>query len=230
MINIIKLAAIAAFMVTLFVVGATAQSTTGTVTLSGTVSKYVEIASAGAVTLAGNSGGGVTTDGTLGNTLGVVVNMGELGPANTNSFVTATVPVRFRSNATYSVAAVATVTSTGSAANKIVASDIGFGLANLTRTGTGVAAGADTNSTTGDPTPGGAVSGATGRWVYAAGISNLGAISASTTVLNGPFIMNAVPRSNTNGLTANAIFSVKPQFYDVGTLTSAVTTFTITAP
>lgn len=226
----IRTAVIAICITTLFAVAAYAQSTTGTVTMNGTVSKYVEIASGGGVTLTGNSGGGVTTDGTSGNTLAVVIDLGELGPANSASFVKATVPLRFRSNATYSVAAIATVSSTGATTNKIGAADIGFGLANLTRTGTGVAAGTDTNSTTGDPTAGGAVSGTTGRWVYAAGVSNLGAISASTTVLNGPFIMNAVPRSNANALTANAIFSVKPQFFENGALTSAVTTFTITAP
>jgi len=41
--------------------------------------------------------------------------------------------------------------------------------------------------------------------------------------------MNAVPRSNANALTANAIFAVKPQFYENGTVT-ATTTLTVTAP
>ena len=71
-------AALVTIALAAFAMAASAQSTTGTVTLSGTVSKYVEIASGGAVTLAGNSGGGVTTDGTSGNTLAVVINMGEL--------------------------------------------------------------------------------------------------------------------------------------------------------
>src|SRR5207247_10102342 len=60
-----KLAATAAFMAAILVVGASAQSTTGTVSMSATVSKFVEINSGGPVTLTGNSGGGVTTDGTL---------------------------------------------------------------------------------------------------------------------------------------------------------------------
>ncbi|MFL6373605.1 MAG: hypothetical protein ACJ73D_02950 [Pyrinomonadaceae bacterium] len=212
-----------------FAIAATAQSTSGTVTLSGTVSKYVEIASNGAVTLTGNSGGGVTTDGILGNTLAVVVNMGELSPSNANSFVKVTVPLRVRSNAAYVVSAAAAVAGTGVTANKVVASDIGFGIANITRAGVGVAAGADTNSTTGDPTLGGAVNGVTGRWDFGAGNTNLGAFAVAATALNGPQIMNAVPRSNANGLTANAIFAVKPQFYENGTVT-ATTTFTVTAP
>ena len=43
------------------------QTTTGTVSMSATVSKFVEINSGGAVTLSGNSGGGVTTDGVANN-------------------------------------------------------------------------------------------------------------------------------------------------------------------
>src|SRR5712691_4146937 len=100
-----------------FAATAFAQSTTGTVSMSATVSKFVEINSGGAVTLTGNSGGGVTTDGTLNSPLAVVVNLGELGPSNTNSFVTANVPLKLRSNAAYVMSMIATVSSTGSTAN-----------------------------------------------------------------------------------------------------------------
>ncbi len=230
--NLIKSAAIAAFITALFVVAADAQTTTGTVSMSATVSKYVEINSGGAVTLTGNSGGGVTTDGTLNSPLAVVVNLGELGPANTNSFVTASVPLKVRSNAAYVMAMAATVTSTGSTANKITSADVGFGLGTVSRTGVGVnTAGTDTNATSGDPTlaANGSVNAGTGRYEYTATKSNLSAFASSTTALNGAFIMNAVPRSNANGLTVPAIFAVKPQFYENGTTTVAVT-FTVTAP
>ncbi len=215
-----------------FVAAVSAQTTTGTVNMSATVSKYVEINSGGAVTLTGNSGGGVTTDGTLNNPLAVVVNLGELGPANTNSFVTANVPLKLRSNAAYVLSMSATVTSSGTTANKIIAADVGFGLGTVTRSGVGVnTAGVDTNNTSGDPTlaANGAVNAGTGRFEFVTPRSNLGAFSSSTTALNGAFIMNAVPRSNANGLTVPAIFAVKPQFYEVGT-TTATATFTITAP
>ncbi|MEQ1646112.1 MAG: hypothetical protein ABL959_21855, partial [Pyrinomonadaceae bacterium] len=69
--------------------------------MSATVSKFVEINSGGAVTLTGNSGGGVSTDGTLNSPLAVIINLGEVGPSNTNSFVTASVPLKIRSNAAY---------------------------------------------------------------------------------------------------------------------------------
>ena len=232
MFKMIKFAATAAFTAAIFAMAVSGQNTTGTVTMSGTVTKFVEINSGGLVTLTGNSGGGVTTDGTLNNLLAVVVNLGELGPSNTASFVTANVPLKMRSNAAYTLSMSATVSSTATSSNKIIAADIGFGLGTVTRTGVGVnTAGTDTNATLGDPTLGanGSINAGTGRFEYVTGKTNLGAFSTSTTALNGSFIMNAVPRNNANGLTVPAIFSVKPQFYDVGT-TTATATFTITTP
>ncbi|HRI03511.1 MAG TPA: hypothetical protein PLL77_07180 [Pyrinomonadaceae bacterium] len=228
----IKIAAIAACMAAFFVVAANAQTTTGTVSMSGTVSKFVEINSGGAVTLAGNSGGGVTTDGTANSPLAVIVNLGELGPSNASSFVTANVPLKLRSNAAYVMSMVATVSSTGSTANKIGAADIGFGLGTISRTGVGVnTTGVDTNATSGDPTlvGNGSVNATSGRYEFTATRSNLSAFASSTTALNGAFIMNAVPRSNANGLVVPAMFAVKPQFYENGSTTVSVT-FTVTAP
>jgi hypothetical protein len=219
----------------LFTVGAAAavgQTTTGTVSMSATVSKFVEINSGGPVTLSGNSGGGVSTDGTANNPLAVIINLGEVGPSNANSFVTASVPLKIRSNAAYNLAMIATVSSTGSTTNKITAADVGFGLGAISRTGVGVnTAGVDTNATSGDPTlvGNGSVNAGTGRYQFTATRSNLGAFSASTTALSGAFVMNAVPRSNTNGLTVPAIFAIKPQFFENGTTTVTVT-FTVTAP
>src|SRR5438034_7807826 len=208
------------------------QTTIGTGSMSATVSKFVEINSGGAVTLSGNSGGGVTTDGVTNNPLAVSINLGELGPSNSNSFVTAAVPVKLRSHAAYVLSMNATVTSTGTSSNKIGAADVGFGLGSVTRSGTGVnTSGTDTNATSGDPTlaANGAVNGATGRYEFTAVKSNLSAFSTSTTALTGAFLMNAVPKTNTNGLTAPAIFAIKPQFFENGSTTISVT-FTVTAP
>jgi hypothetical protein len=206
--------------------------TTGTINMSATVSKFVEINSGGAITLTGNSGGGITTDGVANTPLAAAINLGELGPSNTNSFVKASVPLKLRSNANYVLSMIATVTSSGTTTDKIGSADVGFGLGSVTRTGTGVnTGGADTNATSGDPTlaGNGAVNAVSGRYEYTTSNSNLGAFTASTTALSGDRILNAVPRSNTNGLTVPAIFSVKPQFYENGSTTVAVT-FTVSAP
>ena len=200
--------------------------------MSATVSKFVEINSGGSVTLTGNSGGGVTTDGVLNSPLAVSINLGELGPSNTNNFVTASVPLKLRSNAGYVLSMTATVTSSGTTTNRIGAADVGFGMGTITRSGTGVnTTGTDTNATSGDPTlpANGSVNGTSGRYEFTAVRSNLSAFSAATTALNGSFIMNAVPRSNGNGLTVPAFFAIKPQFFENGTTTISVT-FTVTAP
>jgi len=232
MLKLLKLAGVAAVMSMTFAITTAAQSTTGTVSMSGTVSKYVEIVSGGGITLSGNSGGGVTTDGVGNSDLAAVVNLGELGPTNTSSFVTASVPLKLRSNAAYVLSMSASVTSSGTTANKLGAADIGFGLGTATRSGTGVnSTGTDTNATSGDPTLGGngAVNGTSGRYEFTATKSNLSAFASSTTALSGGYIMNAVPRSKTNGLTVPAIFAVKPQYFENGSSTISVT-FTITAP
>ena len=209
------------------------QATSGTVNISATVSKFVELKSGGDVTVTGNVGGGVTTDGVANSPLSVAINLGELGPTNTNPFVIAQVPLKLRSNAPYVLSMTATVTSSGTTTNRISAADVGFGLGTITRSGTGVntAAGTDTNATSGDPTlaANGSVNATTGRYEFTAVRSNLSAFSSATTALSGPFIMNAVPRSNTNGLTVPAFFAIKPQFFENGTTTISVT-FTVTAP
>jgi autotransporter family porin len=206
-----------------------AQQTTGAVSMNGTVSKFVELTSGGPATLTGSSGGNVTI---TPNPFAVVVNLGELGPANTSSFVVATVPLRLRSNANYNLAMNATVSSTGLTGNKIGAADIGFGIIPAIRPViVGVAAGTDTSATPGgDPTlaANGAVNGA-GRYAFTATKSNLSAFSSATTALSGPRILNAVPASNTGALTANALFAVKPQFFEDGITTVSVT-FTASAP
>jgi hypothetical protein len=208
------------------------QSTTGTVSVSATVSKFVEVNSGGAVTVTGNSGGGVTTDGVANTPLAVAINLGELGPTNTNPFVIAQVPLKLRSNAPYVLSMTATVTSSGTTTNRIGAADVGFGLGTVTRTGTGVhTTGTDTNATSGDPTlaANGSVNATSGRYEFTAVRSNLSFFTSATTALSGAFIMNAVPRSNGNGLTVPAVFAIKPQFFENGTTTINVT-FTVTAP
>lgn len=234
--NLFQVTFVAALLVMTATVASAQVNTSGSVTVGGTVSKFVEINSGGAVTLAGNSGGGITTDGVSGNLLAVAVELGELGPANSSSFVTASVPLKLRSNTNYILSMSASIVSSGSSSSKIGLSDIGFGLGTADRpssgpTSIGVASGSDVPNTSGDPTlaANGAVNASTGRFEYTAARSHLGAFSSSTTVLSGPRILNAVPRSNGNGLSVPAIFSVKPQFYENGTM-SATAVFTIAAP
>src|SRR5215467_4306412 len=91
----------------------TCAQTTGSVTMNATVSNFVELTSGGAVSLTGNSGGSIITDGTANSPLAVVVNLGELGPSNSNSFVKLSVPLRLRSNVGYQLNMVSSVAGAG---------------------------------------------------------------------------------------------------------------------
>lgn len=226
-------------MVTITAALANAQTTdSGSVTLQGSVSGYVEVRAGGAATLANNSGGGITNNKVKGDKLNtpttMVIDFGEVGPSNTNSFVTATVPLRLRSNVSYTLKTSASAITGVTDASSVTLADIGFGITTATRdSGGGVAAGADTiaAAASGDPTLGanGAVDGVTGRYTYNAGHS-LANYTTSTTVLTGPRVMNAmVPGGNTNGLVVTSIIAIKPQFFTPGSFSTSVT-FTISNP
>lgn len=226
-------------MVTITAALANAQTTdSGSVTLQGTVSGYVEVRAGGAATLANNTSGGITNNKVKGDKLNtpttMIIDFGEVGPSNTNSFVTATVPLRLRSNVSYTLKTSASAITGVTDASSVTLADIGFGITTATRdVGGGVAVLVDTiaAAASGDPTLGanGAVDGVTGRYVYNAAHS-LANYSASTTVLTGPRIMNAmVPTGNTNGLVVTSIFSIKPQFFTPGSFSTSVT-FTISNP
>ena len=205
----------------------TSAQTTGSVTMTATVSNFVELTSGGAVTLTGNLGGSVITDGTANTPLAVVVNLGELGPANSNSFVKLSVPVRLRSNVAYQLNMVSSVAGAGATAFSLKDTDVGFGLTPAARPAN-LAPGADTNATPGDPTVGGSTD-ANGRWVYSGANSTLGAYAVSGAVLSGPRINQAVAANSNTSLTFPAVFAVKPQFFDPAPAITITAQFTVVA-
>jgi hypothetical protein len=201
--------------------------TTGSVTMTATVSNFVELNSGGAVTLTGNLGGSVITDGTANTPLAVVVNLGEVGPANTNSFVKLSVPLRLRSNVAYQLNMVSSVAGAGATAFSLKDTDVGFGLTPAARPAN-LAPGVDTNATPGDPTIGGSTD-VNGRWVFAGANSTLGAYAVSGAVLTGPRINQAVSANSSTNLTFPAIFTVKPQFFDPAPAITITANFTVVA-
>ena len=224
--KLIKGALTALAITTLLTMTAAAQ-TTGSVTMSATVSNFVELTSGGAVTLTGNSGGSVITDGTANSPLAVVVNLGELGPSNTNSFVKLSVPLRLRSNVAYQLNMVSSVAGAGATAFSLKDTDVGFGLTPAARPAN-LAAGVDTNATPGDPTVGGSTD-ANGRWVFAGANSTLGAYAVSGQVLTGPRINQAVAANSNTRFTLPAIFAVKPQFFEPAPAITITAQFTVVA-
>jgi hypothetical protein len=243
--RIIRKMATAAFLTAAVAMSAgvaTAQtSDSGTVTLQGSVSGYVEVRAGGAASLANNSGGGITNNKVKGDRLDnpttLTIDFGEVGPTNTNSFVTATVPLRLRSNVSYTLKMAASAMSYPSGtpdAESVTLKDIGFGVTAAARdSGGGVATGTDTvvAAASGDPTGGsrGAANATSGRYEYVAGAS-LNDYASATTVVSGPRIMNAaVPTANSNGLVVTTRFAIKPQFFTPNSFSTSVT-FTISNP
>jgi hypothetical protein len=206
---------------------ATFGQTTGSVTMTATVSNFVELTSGGAVTLTGNSGGSIITDGTANTPLAVVVDLGEVGPSNTNSFVKLSVPLRLRSNVAYQLNMVSSVAGAGATSFSLKDTDVGFGLTPAARPAN-LAPGADTNDTPGDPTVGGSTD-ANGRWVFAGSNSTLGAYAVSGEVLTGPRINKAVAGNSATNLTVPAIFAIKPQFFDPAPAITITAQFTVVA-
>ena len=206
---------------------ATYAQTTGSVTMTATVSNFVELNSGGAVTLTGNSGGSIITDGTANSPLAVVVNLGELGPSNTNSFVKLSVPVRLRSNVAYQLNMVSSVAGAGATSFSLKDTDVGFGLTPAARPAN-LAPGVDTNATPGDPTVGGSTD-VNGRWVYAGANSTLGAYAVSGQVLTGPRVNQAVSANSNTSLTFPSIFAIKPQFFDPAPAITITAQFTVVA-
>jgi len=206
---------------------ATSAQTTGSVTMNATVSNFVELTSGGAVTLTGNSGGSIITDGTANSPLAVVVNLGELGPSNTNSFVKLSVPLRLRSNVGYQLNMVSSVAGAGATSFSLKDTDVGFGLTPAARPAN-LAAGVDTNATPGDPTVGGSTD-ANGRWVFSGANSTLGAYAVSGAVLSGPRINKAVGANSATSLDVPSIFAIKPQFFDPAPAITITAQFTVVA-
>jgi hypothetical protein len=206
---------------------ATCAQTTGSVTMNATVSNFVELTSGGAVTLTGNSGGSIITDGTANSPLAVVVNLGELAPSNTNSFVKLSVPLRLRSNVAYQLNMVSSVAGAGATSFSLKDTDVGFGLTPAARPAS-LAAGVDTNATPGDPTVGGSTD-ANGRWVFSGANSTLGAYAVSGAVLSGPRVNKAVAANSATSLDVPSIFAIKPQFFDPAPAITITAQFTVVA-
>ena len=219
------------WMLTATVVLAQAADDTGTISVSATASPMVEFSSGGAGILAGNLGGGIAPVVPKGSPLaGMSVGLGEIGPSNLSAFVVATIPLRVRSNVLYTLSMAAT-SFVNADPLAVQPTDVGFGVTTVSRTDVGViGSGTDTIApgVSGNPTLAPDAIPATVRWDYASTQSLSNFIGAKT-ILNGSRIMRAVPRTLLGGLTLNAIFCVKPQFFSPGSFTTTIT-YTVVTP
>lgn len=208
-----------------------AQSTdAGTVSMSGSVAAAFRMSSGGAATVSG-----VTVTGDTFNTrpLAVTLTFGDVGPANTNSIVYATVPVQIRSNAAYKVVGQMTANTFNAGDTEAIhATDVGFGVLNLRAAGdgAGLTATAVSGSTIAVAVAHDPVSEVVTSGLRASYPSTLNSVSASTQVLSGPRLTKASQENKTNnGLLFDTKFAIVPQYFSTGSF-SATLTLTISAP
>lgn len=221
--------ALAAFA--LFVCAASVQGqATGTVAIGGTVSPFVKLTSGGAATLTGSIGGGVTTQSASDAALATVVNFGEVGPGNANTYVCFTQPLFLRSNATASVRVAVTAGVFGPGAS-VQKSDIGIGVRNLSASGVN----ADVTNTTivaafaADPCA--APVAPTGIPTFSATLNSLATVAPGTTLISttSPWSLRGSQNAASNRARVDLKLAIVPQAFTVGTF-SATVTLTITSP
>jgi hypothetical protein len=188
-----------------------------------------DISSGGQPTITGALGGSVSGAAHATQDLVVVVNFGEVSPANRNNLVRVVVPIAVRSTHPYRV----TVSAAGSFdANPMAVqrTDLGFGVLNLRQMGRKAE---DCRSPhllrapfNNDPAVNVTLD-AQGRADYTSTLADVG---ASTVILTGPKLTknHITKHEEDNGYVFDAVLVIKPQFYASGSF-SATLTFSISA-
>src|ERR1044071_5924635 len=94
--HILRSAFLCLFTLLASAVASAQTNDTGSITLQGTVSGFVEVRAGGAATISG--GGTITNNKNKGDRLNspttLTIDFGDVGPSNANNFVTAVVPLR----------------------------------------------------------------------------------------------------------------------------------------
>lgn len=205
--------------------------TSGTVQLSGTASAAVKLTSGGNATLTGNVGGGITAQSAADAALATVVNFGEVGPGNTNSYVCFSQPLFLRANAASTVSAAVTAESFPGSSNAVQKSDIGIGFQNLAAGGANADISTTTITAAYNANPCAAPLNGDGVPTYSAALSSLATATPGTAVITstGPISLRGSFNSPSNEADVDLRLAMVPQSYDAGAF-SATLTLTMTSP
>jgi hypothetical protein len=190
--------------------------------------QYYDISSGGQPTITGALGGSVTANSDVTQNLSVIVNFGEVSPANTNSIVKVTVPITIRSRDPYQIT-VAMTASNNLDSRAIQLSDIGYGVRNLRPLGNKAQVCSNSshvfNSLLNNDPAATPSFNSSGRVTYKSTLANL---TAPTVILNGPKLTQGtgIQRRDDDGWVFDAVFVITPQFFAAST-GSATLTFSI---
>ncbi len=205
--------------------------TSGTVTISGTASAAVKLTSGGNATLTGNSGGGISTQSAADAALATVVDLGDVGPGNTNTYVCFTQPLFLRANAASTVSAAVTAETFLADADAVQKDDIGIGFQNLAAGGPNADVSTTTITAAFDADPCAATLDADGIPTYSADLSDLATTTPGTAVISstGPISLRGSFNSPSNTGNVDLKMAVVPQTYATGGF-AATLTLTMTTP
>ena len=230
--------AVLTFVVAMSAVIAQAQTDTGTVTINGSVGSAASLR--WWTFTNNNASGGTNAPNVQNSPLAFTLNLGDVSPNNPNTYVGGTVQIIMRTNAAYTLSAAVTSSSgfgaSGNANGDIALDNLGFGLQNLAASGTGtlVTATAVSGSTivaAFDSDPGAATLDADGIPTYSATLDDLSTTAPGTQVLSGPRISRRGSFSSpNNGLLADTIYTVVPEFFTPTASFSATVTYTLATP
>jgi hypothetical protein len=199
--------------------------TTGTVAISGTVNRAAKLTSGGAATLAGNVGGGVTTGSAADAALATVVDLGDVGPANTNAIVCFVQPLFLRANGSSTLSAAVTAESFTAGPSNVAKTDLGIGFTGLTDFGS---ANADISTST--------VAAGYATDVCAAPftrtLNDLATATPGTTIMSstGPLSLRGSFSSPANRVGLDMRLAIAPGAYAAPDTFSATVTLTLTSP
>jgi len=205
--------------------------TSGTVQISGTASAAVRLTSGGVASLTGNVGGGVTAQSAADTALATVVDFGEVGPGNTNTYVCFTQPLFLRANAPSTVSAAVTAESFPGGSNAVQKSDIGIGFLNLAAGGPNADVSTSTVTAAFASDPCAASLNGDGIPTYSAALSSLATTTPGTAVITstGPISLRGNFSSPSNEADVDLQLAMVPQSYAAGSF-SATLTLTMTTP
>lgn len=194
-------------------------------------SAQIKLTGGGPATLAGNVGGGVTTQSPTDGALSTVVQFGDVGPANPNAFVCFTQPVFIRASVPSSVRLALTTAVFGVPPAAIKKTDLGVGIRNLVATGVNSSIATTTIVPAFSADPCAAPKNADGIPSYSATLNSLPLVLPGTTVIQstGPISLAGGMNSVQNRVRFDLKMAIAPQFYAAGNF-SAVLTVTITSP
>lgn len=185
----------------------------------------VKLTSGGNASLGSSLGGMILAQTPADQALGTVVNFGDVGPANTSSYVCFTQPLFLRAQLSSSLQVAVTTAVFGLGPGDLKKQDIGIGFVNLAAGGTNadISTSVITPAFAADPCT--AAKDPDGIPSYSATLASVATVIPGTTVLQSPGAIS--PRGGLNSVSNRVLLDLRlaiaPQAYTAGVFAATLT-------